>query len=181
MKQPITTENCVDCNGRGYINQTDIMAAKSKQVMCISCAGQGFKKVPFTDGIRCYRLACIPVFWESRLKGEVQATLELRVFQIRNQYGEPEVKKNSKIVLFKRDKVVPRCYIEIAKMFTEPKHRRKGVMSKLLDEAEADPKIEYFCTSWDDSTEEGKELLMKRGYTRQGILLIKRMDNAAKD
>ena len=152
VKEP---EKCPTCEGKGYIDAIDIMTAQRSRKSCVDCMGTGAKDGKMT-GIRSYHPHS-QVFQYVE-EGVVWATLELWQHSTKEGYN----------------------YFEIHKMITKRKHRKKGVMSVLLLAVMRHPYIWWIETSYSDSTEQGREWLMKRGFKKEGDKLIHRRKGAPK-
>lgn len=142
-------EVCSVCNGSGFVYELNIMAAKRNKKRCENCDGTGVKDGKMT-GIRTYRPHS--QVWQYLEKGVVLGTLE--VWQHCDNQGSN--------------------YLEIHKMITKRKHRNRGVMTTLFLSVFKHPYILWIETSYTDSTEAGREWLMKRGFKREGDKLISR-------
>lgn len=140
---------CPACNGAGYEDNLDIMAAKHTRRKCPRCGGSG-KRNP--DGVRFRRQAGFLAVCE-RVKDEKAVATVLIHFW-------PAVPNTPLIVG------------DIIRMATRPKHRRKGYCTQIIVQMQIMKHILGLRTSWDDSDEAGRALLMKQGFTRKGNLLI---------
>lgn len=151
---------CDNCDGKGYITKLDIMQAKSTKVQCDKCKGSGYIKSIQTDGPRVGELKCVTYFYQWLKDSKVIATMEVRI--------RPILDDNGKMMTKGRDPVsghpVPRIFVEIVRMNTKPKYRKQGYMTQLLQLAMQDPKVEWIETSWDDSTADGRNFLLSRGF-----------------
>jgi hypothetical protein len=158
---------CTTCNGSRRISKINLLKAKTEFFPCPDCKGMGYTQTPQTDGIRCGVCEAITYFWQFLKASKVAATLEIRVRPIKNDRGVPQVYKN---VIMKI--VRPRAYVEIVRMNTKPEFRHLGMMSALVDCALGDSKIEWAETNWDDSTGDGRNWLLERGFVQEGNKLI---------
>jgi hypothetical protein len=176
--------DCPTCKGLGVISSIDFMKGKTMKNPCATCRGTGKIREAQTDGTRCGRVVAETFFWQELRDSKVIATLEIRIRPVCDQYGRPLAKMNRE-AMFKKDRTIPRLYCELVRMNTKIEFRKQGIMSMLLDRAVGDPKIEWVYTSWDDSTVDGRNFLIGKGYKQEGDKLIyekgfeNRPDNSA--
>jgi len=140
---------CPVCGGSGYEDKIDILAAKRTHRKCLRCGGSG-KRNP--DGVRFRRISGFPAVVERMKDGKAVSTVQLTCW--------PAV-LNSPLII---------C--DIVRMATRPKHRRKGYATQIIVQLQLMRHVLGIRTSWDDSDEAGKALLMKQGFTRKGNLLL---------
>lgn len=157
---------CGECNGLGKVQKLDIMHAKKIWEVCPKCHGVPEREPLRQDGIRQAKLPCITYLWQEFKDHKPIATLELQVWPI-IENGIPAVVKESPLKPPRQ-----RIYIKIRDMNTRPKYRKQGIMDRLLICALQDRRVEWFETSWNDSTEEGRKFLMKRGFYREDSNLV---------
>jgi hypothetical protein len=158
---------CPECKGKRYIDSVNFLKAKREKVICPKCNGFGEIKEAQKDGIRVGRVIGETFFFEELVEYKAIATLEIRVrpifegnrpaFTLPKAFGE---------------RPRPRVFLEIVRMTTKMKYRKQGIMTKLVREALSDPKIEWATTSWDDSTAEGRNLLIGLGFCQEGVNLV---------
>lgn len=165
---------CEHCKGLGYTIETNIMKARKERIPCKQCRGTGKIQEEKPDGKVFFIQKCEVGFWQELRAGKPVATLHIHICPIIN----PETNKP----LFKHDQMypqrgIPRIFLEIVQMNTKPKYRKQGIMGSLLDSAMADPKIEWVETSWDDSTADGRNFLLGKGFEQKGSKLIYRKNN----
>jgi len=164
-------ETCPVCKGTGFTIQVDFRRAIKTRMQCGKCRGTG-KIASQKNGIRLARKIAETFFFQQLKDSVVVATLEIRVCPIIID-GKPQLKTNG-VKMFRRDeKPVPRVYLEIVRMTTEPVWRRQGLMKELVGSALGDPKIEWAETNLKDSTPEGIALLKCFGFYEEGDKLIR--------
>jgi hypothetical protein len=169
-------EPCEECSGTGVKHTLDLMNAKTGKEICKACRGTGRKLQMPTDGLRVGKLIGEVFFFQWLVENEAIATLEVRIMPVRGGSGEP---------LFNMigPRRIPRLMGEIPRMATRSRYRKQGIMSKLLAQAIADPKIEWMETSWDDSSADGRNFLLGRGFKQEtrptgSILIWRRKDSS---
>jgi GNAT superfamily N-acetyltransferase len=111
-------------------------------------------------------MPCQVYLWQEFKDGRPIATLELWIMPV-FENGIPQHVKENPLA-----KPRPRIYIQIRDMHTKPKYRRTGIMDRLLIMALQDRRVEWFETSWNDSTEEGRSFLLHRGFKREDDKLV---------
>ncbi len=162
-------DTCPNCKGLGYTVETNIMRAIKEKKPCIACRGTGKIQIEKPDGKRFITQECIVGYWQEMRAGKVAATLHIHVCPIRDSNtGKPLFKPG----VMNPKGAIPRVFIQIVNMVTKPKYRKTGIMSELLAAAMADPKIEWVETSWDDSTADGRNFLLGKGFVQEGKDLI---------
>lgn len=166
---------CPFCAGRGYNLELDVMRATRVQVKCKPCNGIGDTIEKITDGVMVGRLMCETFLFVKKVADQAVATLELRVYMCLKD-GKPYPSENSNIA---GARIKPAVYGEIPRMATFAKHRGKGYMSELIECAKGDPAIQYIVTSWDDSTEQGRAFLLKRGFENKHGKLVWRREKTS--
>lgn len=171
---------CVDCGATGYKYELDILNARKNKVVCPTCKGLKHIYNSPQDGSIFMIQHCQVGYWQELLKGKIVATLHIHICPIRDKLsGRPLFKKHEQNPLI----AIPRIFIQIINMSTKAKHRKNGIMTKLLDKALADPKIEFATSSWDDSTADGRNFLLGRGFVQESNELVWRrsQENESKD
>lgn len=171
-------KKCEKCNGAGSTIKVDIAKAKKMKLVCSDCKGTGEVR-DTADGPRIGVIYAPTIFFQMIRNGNIVATLEARQRPILNENGVPLVKKN-KIAMFRRDKEVPREYLEIARMTTEPEYRNQGIMTELLCLAAGNKNLEWIETLWRDSTDEGRKFLLSHGFRHEGHRLVWEKTNEQK-
>lgn len=161
---------CENCEGKGYFVKIDFMQAKQYREKCPKCNGTGVIQEAQKNGIRVGKIICETYFWQMLQNSKPVSTLEIRIRPVMSAEGKPLFKRVAPLSKI----AIPRVYIEIVRMNTKPKYRKQGIMHKLLEHAIGDPKIEYAYTNWDDSTGDGRNFLLKRGFVQEGDKLIYR-------
>ncbi|MBE3122177.1 MAG: hypothetical protein IMZ53_01455 [Thermoplasmata archaeon] len=164
---------CPVCKGSKVTTKIDLIQAKTTRMPCGKCQGTGEVKDVQTDGIRCGRKIGETFFWQQLKDGHVVATLEVRACPVFLD-GVPQFKING-TALFKKQKRMPRLYIEIVRMNTIPGFQRQGLMRQLVGSAIGDSKIEWAETNLNDSSPEGIALMKDMGFHEEGNKLIKEM------
>jgi hypothetical protein len=78
-----------------------------------------------------------------------------------------------------KDGVSRHIVAEIHNMWTKPRHRNNGYMGELVEAVKGSMRgqVRYIITSWNDSSKQGREFLLKRGFERKGSTLIWRDEN----
>lgn len=160
------TFNCEECKDTGYVIKVDILNAKKMRVVCPKCHGIKPRDPLDPDGIRSVHVPAQIYLWQEFKNDKPIATLELWVRPITDNGKVLEVRDTP------LSKPRPRIYISIRDMHTKPKYRKQGIMDRLLICAFQDNRVEWFETSWDDSTEEGRKFLLNRGFHREEDKLV---------
>lgn len=64
--------------------------------------------------------------------------------------------------------------MEIHRMATVSKHQKKGYMTSLIEKMKVmiNGQVKYILTNWDDSTDDGRNFLLNRGFERRGKHLV---------
>jgi hypothetical protein len=168
---------CEKCSGLGYTVETDIMKARRVKKDCPSCKGTGKIQNIEPDGVIFRIKRCEVGYWQELRAGKPVATLHMHICPIMDSTGKPLFKRN----IMNPKQGIPRIFIQIVNMVTKPKYRKTGIMTKLLSAAMGDPKIEWVESSWDDSTDFGRNFLLARGFVQEGSKIIWRRTDVAKN
>jgi len=169
----MTDDPCPKCNGSGKTTQLNFTKARTEKVVCDACHGSGQRQVDpkdMGDGMRMALVHCQVVLYQWFIDKKPVATLELRVFPLLEADGKPKTIGN-----------IAMLYAEIPRMYTNTKHRKKGYMGQLINAARMSPKITRLETSWNDSTADGRNILIAHGFKQDGDILLWRqgMDKEA--
>lgn len=159
---------CSECNGKGKVLKLDILKARREWDTCPICKGQPHKEDLKPDGIRIVHVRCQVVEWVEYKDNVSASKLELWICPILKD-NKPMMVRDTPLA-----KPRPRVYAIIRDMNTKEEYRKQGMMDRLLICAHQNKQVEWFETSWDDSTEDGRGFLLKRGFVREGKRLISR-------
>ena len=175
---------CDKCNGKKFEVKLNLLSARSEKIKCTKCRGTGV--IPASavkDGIICFEQKCIDLFWQVKNDGIAISTLAIHICPVLDENGNPAFKVIPNENKLKSPTYKNRLFMEIVNMVTKPKFRKQGHMSKLLENAIADPKIEWVESSWDDSTSDGRNFLLGKGFmqSKDKLILIKGIGNATID
>ena len=162
------TTQCPRCKGKKYVDELDILKAQRDKVICPVCNGFGTIAEVQTDGMRVGRVIAETFMYQELKDSKVISTLEVRVRPIMQPNGRPAVTPPK--VFGEQPRM--QCFIEIVRMNTKPGYRKQGIMRRLLKFALGDPKIEWAVSSWDDSTADGRNLLLGMKFKQEGNDLI---------
>jgi hypothetical protein len=149
--------------------KVDFLTATRHKEDCAVCKGTGQIIENATDGVTCISFKRPPqvLFWQHLKSGNVCATLEIRVHLVANSKDQ--------LMELRENPLAPPQYalwVELVRMNTKPKHRKEGIMTELVQRAVSGPRIMWAETSWEDSTDEGRSLLLKLGFAQEGDKLI---------
>lgn len=150
------------------------MAARTRYVTCKRCNGR--KEEPEElrpEGIRMVHVPAQLVLFQQFKDNIPIATLELWICVV--------MKDGIAQTIYNNSKKQPRIYAKIRNMITRPEHRGKGIMGALLTCAIQDHRIEWVETSWDDSTSDGRNFLLGKGFIQDGDKLISYRPSEDKD
>lgn len=165
---------CPKCDGRGYTTKVNLLKAKTDKIHCEKCRGTGKVFVDKINGIQVVRQLCQVFYFQDYVDNNPVATLHVHMCPVMDQKtGKPAYTPN---VLNPKD-MKPRIFIQIVHMATKPDYRRQGRMRNLLMKAMEDPKIEWVETSWDDSSDDGRNFLLMNEFKREKGKLIWRRGN----
>lgn len=170
-------QTCDECNGRRFTTKLDLALAKTVKKPCPKCKGTGHIPADaITDGTVFFTQQCMVGFWQELQGGQPISTLTVYICPVISKHGAPQhvLKKDPNNPLAK-PVLIPRIFLQIANMHTKVKHRGKGYMSKLLEKAIQDPKIEWVETDWEDSTGDGRNFLIGKGFNQVKGKLVKMM------
>lgn len=185
MKNEQGNEICPKCNGEKEIKVVDFAQAKSTKTKCSDCGGTGIKDGKIVNGIVVFWPVTEILIIQKLVEGVSISTLELWLFAAR--------KNGSQMALVgKGERRLPVFFAQIHKMHTRIKYRKKGNMEDIIGTVvnSDNPFLEtlnghrfvgWFETSWHDSTEAGKAILVKHGFKREGERLIFRREGVPSD
>jgi len=157
---------CPECKGRKMLPKLDIKSATTKMAPCPKCFGRGTIQIKPTDytGMSIMNQIAQIYWFNDNINGNVVSSL-LAFMCPMMEDGKPAMRVVGGTSMY-------RIFMQIIRMNTKSKHRREGRMSKLLEKALQDPKIEYAESSWDQSTADGRNFLLGRGFVQEGNNLV---------
>ena len=154
---------CPKCKGKKYNRSLDIETAVWSNSKCDECDGRGqvVTEDEKLNGVRVVTPQAQFTYMQKMADGREAATIGLLIF--------PLIKDGRVIA----DDGIPLVWAQILSMHTKNAYRNRGHMSALV---EAITVKQYYNltkvqTSWNDSTVEGRNLLLKKGFKQSGDFL----------
>lgn len=167
---------CDKCGGKKTTTKVNLLNARTEKIKCPKCNGTG--SIPhemIKDGTVFFTQECITGYWQELKDGKAIATMMVLICPVIDKFKNHlyTVEKDPKNLLAAPIKK-GRYFVEIISMSTRPAHRRQGIMSRLVDKLMEDPKIERAETNWDDSTADGRNFCISKGFVQEDGKLILR-------
>jgi hypothetical protein len=157
--------DCLKCGGSGKIREIDIANATYRMVPCQECGGQGVKPdnpiAESGDGV-VFKQPKGKFGWFVKLLDHTEvAWIECIMYPLLDMDRKPQTVGE-----------VTLKWLQILRMRTVGKHRRKGYMREVLDTVRIHTDIQRIETSWHDSTSDGRNFLLSQGFKQDGEMLI---------
>lgn len=155
---------CPKCKGQRAIVKTNIMTATTVREQCPDCKGLGEVQGDISDGLKVKpepgQITYFSLFKGGKPRAVMTTAIEGIVVDAKNRY----------------------LIVKIMHMKTKDKYRKQGLMDEILESVKVfgQKQVKFVITSWYDSTDIGKEFLLKRGFVREGNILIWRRDGKPK-
>lgn len=160
---------CTECAGAGRKKKIDIMSAIWKTETCEACRGTGQKPQKNLayeetgEGIMFVQPKGVFGWWEKLKEHRKIAWIEVIIYPLLDsKTGQPQVLPNE----------VALKWVQILRMRTESKWRRKGVMTELLNNLREHLDITRVETDWNDSSAAGRNFLIGCGFKQDGETLL---------
>jgi hypothetical protein len=151
---------CTRCLGTRFIQRVDIQKASTVRETCPDCKGMGIE-YDTKNGVFVKVMDAIPM--DITLK--VNDDIVCRAFVLAEEIIKTETNEKWMTMAL--------SYIRTKKM-----HRNRGYASQLLDKIKVfgGGVVKYIWTSWDDSSDLGRKLMMKNGFKKISTSLLWRRD-----
>lgn len=155
---------CKRCMGKGGITKTNFMKGATSQITCPDCGGVGYRTKD--TGISIRPISGDPMYVVHTVKKQDVAWIRIDLEFV---LGRSKKKRYG--------------IASIVSMKTMEGFRCKGYMGKMIEMLKntGGGAIHAIRTSWNDSTEGGKEFLLKRGFKHKGMVLIWERDVDTKE
>lgn len=159
---------CPKCNGEKFVRKVDIIRAKTVSEQCPVCHGTGQKDGVVPDGVYVKPEPGVLHYWLKYVGGRRVAHIQSIIEKVQPPQGK----------FLKSD---PYFVVSILNMKTRNKDRKKGYCGEILDSIQkwCNSSVKFILTSWDDSNEQSRAYLMKRGFVRKDSVLIWRRNEPA--
>ena len=157
--------DCIKCGGTGRTREVDIAKATFRMVHCKACGGTGRKPDNALEekgtGV-AFKRPNGQFGWFVKILDHVEvAWMEVVIYPILDMDRNPKTVGG-----------VTLKSMQILRMRTMGKHRRQGYMSEVLDVVRSHTDIQRIETSWQDSTDMGRNFLLSHGFKQDGDNLI---------